>query len=193
MSNEIAPKIAYKNTSDRHGNNEFVKHTKFPTRYGKFRPRFETKKSNNIQIFANPIGLAIPPCYGRSAPSDFESHPQFSLAESKRPSWQHEAFALSQWELRMWFEIRGGWTAVTRRYRQAYGIGKNLNIIRFFRFKMRAKLTVADESRRKFSVFYESVVSVAIRCIFMRFSERFRVTLVADQTWSLQPSIFICI
>ena len=48
-----------------------------------------------------------------------------------------------------------------------------------FRFKMRAKFTVADESSRKFSVHYESVVSVAIRCIFMRFSERFRVTLVA--------------
>ena len=65
---------------------------------------------------------------------------------------------------------------------QACGIGKNLNIIRFFRFEMRAKFTVADESSRKFSVLYESVVSVAIRCIFMRFSERFRVTLVADKT-----------
>ena len=96
-------------------------------------------------MFANPTGLAIPPCYGRSTPSDFESHPQFSLAESKRPSWQHEPFA------------------------------------------------VADESSRKFIVLYESVVSVAIRCIFMRFSERFLVTLVADQTLSLQPSIFICI
>ena len=75
-----------------------------------------------------------------------------------------------------------GLNAVTRRYRQACGIGKNLNIIRFFRFKMRAKFTVADESSRKFSVLCESVVSVAIRCILMRFSERFRVTLVADQT-----------
>ena len=78
---------SHKNTSDRHGNNGFVKHTKFPTRficYGKFRPHFETKKSNNIQIFANPTGLAIPPCYGRSTPSDFESRSQFSLAESKR-------------------------------------------------------------------------------------------------------------
>ena len=82
---------------------------------------------------------------------------------------------------------------VTRRYREACGIGKNLTIIRFFRFKMRVKFTVADESSRKFSVLYESVVSVAIRCIFMRFSERFRVTLVSDPTWSLQPSIFICI
>ena len=84
---------SHKNTSDRHGNNGFVKHTKFPTRFlcnGKFHPHFKTKKSNNIQIFANPTGLAIPPCYGRSIPSDFESHPQFSLAESKRPSWQHE-------------------------------------------------------------------------------------------------------
>ena len=84
---------SHKNTSDRHGNNGFIKHTKFPTRficYGKFRPHFKTKKSNNIQIFANPTGLAIPPCYGRSTPSDFESHSQFSLAESKRPSWQHE-------------------------------------------------------------------------------------------------------
>ena len=117
----------------------------------------------------------------------------FPLAESERlvlPWWP---FALSQWELRMWFEIRGGWTAVTRRYREACGIGKNLTIIRFFRFKMRVKFTVADESSRKFSVLYESVVSVAIRCIFMRFSERFRVTLVSDPTWSLQPSIFICI
>ena len=58
--------------------------------YGKFCPHFKTKKSNNIQIFANPTGLAILPCYGRSTPTDFESHPQFSLAESKRPSWQHE-------------------------------------------------------------------------------------------------------
>ena len=65
---------------------------------------------------------------------------------------------------------------------QACGIGKDLNIIQFFRFKMKAKFTVADESSRKFNVLYESVVSVAIRCIFMRFSERFRVTLVADQT-----------
>ena len=46
---------------------------------------------------------------------------------------------------------------------------------------MRAKFTVADESSGKFSVLYESVVFVAIRCIFMRFSGRFRVTLVADQ------------
>ena len=60
--------------------------------------------------------------------------------------------------------------------------GKNLNITLFFCFKMRAKFTVADESNRKFSVLYESVVSVAIRCIFMRFLQRFRVTLVADQT-----------
>ena len=53
-----------KNTLDRHGNNGFVKHTKFPTRficYGKFLPHFKTKKSNNIQIFANPTGLATPP------------------------------------------------------------------------------------------------------------------------------------
>ena len=71
---------------------------------------------------------------------------------------------------------------MARRYRQACGTGKNLNIIRVFRFKMRAKFTVADESSRKFSVLYESVVSVATRYIFMRFSERFRVTLVADQT-----------
>ena len=48
------------------------------------------KKPNNIQIFANPRGLVIPPCYGRSTPSGFESHFQFSLAESKRPSWQHK-------------------------------------------------------------------------------------------------------
>ena len=100
VSHEIAPKIA-KNTSDRHGNNGFVKHTKFPTRficYGKFHPHFKTKKSNNSQIFANPTGFAIPPCYSRSTASYFESHPQFSLAESKRPSWQHEPFALSQWK-----------------------------------------------------------------------------------------------
>ena len=71
-------------------------------------------------------------------------------------------------------------TAVTRRYRQACGIGKNLNIIQFFRFKMRAKFTVADESSRKFSVIYESVVSVAIRCIFMRLSERFRRKIVYE-------------
>ena len=92
---------SHKNTSDRHGNNGFVKHTKFPTRficYGKFHPHFKTKKSNNSQIFANATGFAIPPCYGRSNASDFESHPQFSLAESKRPSWQHEPFALSQWK-----------------------------------------------------------------------------------------------
>ena len=78
---------SHKNTSDRYGNNGFVKHTKFPTRficYGKFRPHFKMKNSNNIQIFANPTGLAIPPCYGRSTPSNFESHPQFSLAECKR-------------------------------------------------------------------------------------------------------------
>ena len=83
---------SHKNTSDRHGNNRFVKHTKFPTRficYGKFLPHFKTKKSN-IQIFANPTGLGIPSCYGRSTPLDFKSHPQFSLAESKQPSWQHE-------------------------------------------------------------------------------------------------------
>ena len=57
---------SHKNTSDRHGNNGFVKHTKFPTRficYGKFHPHFKTKKSNNSQIFANPTGFAIPPCY----------------------------------------------------------------------------------------------------------------------------------
>ena len=41
-------------------------------------------------------------------------------------------------------------------------VGKNLNIIRFFRFKMRAKFTVEDESSGKFSVLYESFVSVAI-------------------------------
>ena len=52
----------------------------------------------------------------------------------------------------------------------------------FSGFKMRVKFTVGDESSRKFSVLYESVVSVAIRCIFMRFSERFRVTLVSDPT-----------
>ena len=52
---------------------------------------------------------------------------------------------------------------------------------------MRAKFTVADEFSRKFSVLYESVVSLAIRCIFMRFSERFRVTLVADQS----PAFYI--
>ena len=48
---------SHESTSDRHGNNGFVKHTKFPTIficYGKFRPHFKTKKSNNIQIFANP-------------------------------------------------------------------------------------------------------------------------------------------
>ena len=48
---------SHKNTSDRHGNNGFVKHTKFPTRficYGKFHPHFKTKKSNNSQIFAIP-------------------------------------------------------------------------------------------------------------------------------------------
>ena len=50
-----------------------------------------------------------------------------------------------------------------------------------FRFEMREKFTVADESSRKFSVRKESVVSVAIRCIFMQFLEQFRVTLVADQ------------
>ena len=71
---------SHKNTSDRHG---FVNPTRFIC-YGKFRPHFKAKKLKNIQIFANPTGLAIPPCYGRSTPSDFESHPQFSLAESKR-------------------------------------------------------------------------------------------------------------
>ena len=149
---------SHKNTSDRYGNNGFLKLTKFPTRFI---------------------------CYGWEL-SVIVSHTD-KLVQSWWP------FALSEWELRMWFEIRGGWTAVTRTYRQACGIGKNLNIIRFFCFKMRTKFTVADESSRKFSVLYESVVSVTIWCIFMRFLERFRVTLVADQTWSLQPSIFICI
>ena len=62
------------------------------------------------------------------------------------------------------------------------GLAKFWILSGFFRFKIRAKFTVADKSSRKFSVLYESVVSVAIRCTFMRFSERFRVTLVADQT-----------
>ena len=39
------------------------------------------KKSNN-QLFANPTPLAIPSCYGRSAPSNFESYPQFSSDNS---------------------------------------------------------------------------------------------------------------
>ena len=38
---------------------------------------------------------------------------------------------------------------------------------------MRAKFTVADESSRKFSVLYESVVSVAIRCILCDFRSDF--------------------
>ena len=43
---------------------------------------------------------------------------------------------------------------------------------------MMAKFSVADITSRKFNVFYESVVFVAILCIFMRFSKRFRFTLV---------------
>ena len=51
------------------------------------------------------------------------------------------------------------WSSI---YSQGCQIGKKLNIIRFFRFKMRAKFTVADESSRKFIVPRESDVFVAI-------------------------------
>ena len=44
------------------------------------------KRKNRIIFKFLPIPqawrMAIPPCYGRSTPSDFESHPHFSLAGS---------------------------------------------------------------------------------------------------------------
>ena len=63
--------------------------------------------------------------------------------------------------------------AVTRRCRHGCQIAENLNIIRFFRFKMKAKFTVGDASSRKFNVLYKSVVFVAIQCILCDFRSDF--------------------
>ncbi len=76
-------KKAHENASNRYQTNRFVKPSSFPTRCnfnGKLRCYFKQKKSNNIHHFANLRLLTIPPCYGRSTPSDFKSHSQFSLA-----------------------------------------------------------------------------------------------------------------
>ena len=66
-----------------------------------------------------------------------------------------------------------------------------MNIIRFFSgFKMRTKFAVADVSSIEiYCIFHKSVVFVAIRCIFIRFSERFCVAIVGCQACSLLPSL----
>ncbi len=67
-----------------------------------------------------------------------------------------------------------------------------MNIIRFFPLKMTAKFAVEVASSRKLTGLHESVGLVAIRCIFTRFFERFRVAFVCCHAWSLLPSLFLC-
>ena len=98
---------------------------------------------------------------------------------------------IGQWEWRMWFEIRGGWTAVPSTHRHGCQIGKKLNNIWIFSVEMRANVSVDDGYSVKLSGLPRSVGFVAIWCIFCGFSDRFCVRCEFRLAVSLLPSLYI--